>query len=114
MKTNDETPLRIRYLARYIGIGKNAVYASMKAGYVFEFATLKMTTPGHFKAWLRQQASLLSDRVAGKRKEDEERQQRELHHQRSGAGKSHARPSNRDSQTASPGPAKSSRSPQPA
>lgn len=113
-KSTDDTPMRMGALAEHIGIGRTSIYRDIAAGYVFEFATKKLTTPGHYKAWLRAQALQLSERAALKGQTDRERQQRELHRLRSNADRSREPRSNRDSQTASPAPAKSTRSPQPA
>ena len=95
----DETPVRLRELAQYMGMGKTTIYRDVSAGYVFEFLRHKMTTPGHYKAWLRSQTSQESERDAQLSQAEQERQQRELHHLRSAAGRSHAPRSNRDSQT---------------
>lgn len=51
----DDTPLRISELAAYMRLGRTAIYDDVSRGYVFEFATKKMTTAGHYKRWLRVQ-----------------------------------------------------------
>lgn len=111
---DDESSLRIGPLAQYMGTSKTTIYLDVKAGYTFEFLRHKMTTPGHYKAWLRKEtARLLSEPQTAPGPEDSERLQRELHRLHSGAGKSHARQSSHDSQSASPGHGKSGRSAQP-
>ncbi|MGB8167609.1 MAG: hypothetical protein WCF18_08960 [Chthoniobacteraceae bacterium] len=92
-KPTDDTPMRIRELAAYMTLGKDSIYADVKAGYRFEFATKKLTTPGHYKAWLRAQAAEHSV----ENRDDQERQQRELRRLRSVAGKSRESLSNRGS-----------------
>ena len=109
-KATDEAPLRIGELAEFIGISRTSIYRDVSAGYVFEFATKKLTTPGHYKAWLRVQALRLSETD----QTDQERLQHEQHRLRSSAGRSREPQSIRDSQSASPAPAKSTRSPLPA
>ncbi|MEA3212273.1 MAG: hypothetical protein QOE70_5330 [Chthoniobacter sp.] len=94
-KANDDTPMRIRELAAYMTLGKDSIYADVKAGYRFEFATKRLTTPGHYKAWLRAQATEHS----AENRDDQERQQRELRRLRSAAGKSRESLSSRGSQT---------------
>lgn len=113
-EATDATPMRIGELAAFLRIGKPMIYASTRGGYVFEFASIKMTTPGHYKEWLRAQARLLSAGVAELTLADQERQQRELHRLHSAADKSHAPRSIRGSRSASPGAEKSTRSPRPA
>ena len=70
--------MRIRELASYMGMGKNAVYRDAAAGYVFEFATHKLTTPGHYKAWLREQAAQMNALQCQTSRTDRERLTGEL------------------------------------
>jgi len=109
---NDSTPMRIGDLAIYMDCGVNTIYRDVNAGYFFEFATHKKTTPGHYKAWLREEATKLAKRQADQAKADRERRERELCHLHTDVDKSSEQPSSRGSRTASPGPAKSLRSAQ--
>lgn len=117
LKIDDNTPVNGGELATYMRMGKNAISADRKKGYIFEFETHGLTTAGHYKAWLREQAAALAKQKAMASQTDQEGEahlQRELHRLRSSAGKSRAPQSNRGSRTPSPRPAKSSGSMQPA
>lgn len=111
---DDDTPLRIGPLAQYMGIGRATLYRDVHAGYTFECLTRKMTTAGHYKAWLRERATTKATELAAQKKVDEERLQREQCLLLTDADKSHAPRSSRGSRSASPAPAKSSRSSRPA
>jgi hypothetical protein len=74
----DDTPMRAGELAAYMRMGRSTIYADIHAGYVFEFATRKRTTPGHYKAWLRAKASELATNGVPLTPAEKERQDREL------------------------------------
>ena len=99
----DATPVRAGELAAFMRIGRSTVYQDIGAGYVFEFATHKLTTPGHYKEWLRSRA-----RETKPDREDSERLRREQDRLSSIVGKSDAPRSKRGSRTPSLPRAKSS------
>ncbi len=105
----DSSPMRISELASYMGLGVSSIYRDVTLGYVFEFAARRLTTPSHYKAWLRVQPV-----PAKQNQEDLARQRRVQDHLCLAAGKSHAPLSSRGSRTPSPPLAKSSAIAQPA
>jgi hypothetical protein len=106
-KIDDSTPVRAGVLGEFMGVSRAQIYRYVGAGYCFEFPAAKLTTPGHFKTWLKLQPVKPKGAAQPQTPEDEARLQRELHRLRSGAGKSREPRSNRDLQTASPEPGKS-------
>lgn len=85
-KATDKTPMRISDLARYLNLGRRLIDRDVAEGYVLEFSRHRLTTPAHYKAWLRRQAITPPPETPV----TQERQQRELHRLRSAADKSHA------------------------
>lgn len=105
----DSTAVNVTELARHMNISRTVIYRCVNDGYIFEFAVIGKTTPGHFKEWLRKES--ITPRVT---QGDQERQERELRRLRSTSGKCDARRPSRGSRTAVPEARESSRSPQPA
>jgi len=83
---NDSSSLRAGDLAAYMGLSRATIYKDIAAGYRWEFPRHRMSTPAHYKKWLRD-----AEPIATK-KADPARLQQELCRLRSASDKEGARP----------------------
>lgn len=78
---NDDTPVNASQLAAHFGLSVPTLYRHAATSYTFEFPSIRRTTPGHFKAWLRTQAA------RGQTPAERERMEREMQRLRAGRTK---------------------------
>jgi len=68
----DQTPVSISELAAHFGVCRSTVYRSIAEGYRMEFPSIRRTTVGHFKIWLREQPAPGQSSAAEERRLAEE------------------------------------------
>lgn len=75
-KFADDVPLTMKDLALALRVSRFSVYRWMQKGYEFQFGPL--TTPGHCKAWLAENANLFKRKSAKGKSPEEEQLEAEL------------------------------------
>jgi hypothetical protein len=53
-KATPSTPMRLKYVARFLGLNENKVYDAVRAGYQVQYPRIGLTTPRHFLDWASQ------------------------------------------------------------